>query len=64
MTVNHSNSTLTRVSRMLVGELNSRVRRNPMKPVVLTGAVRSGTSSWRTKGGGDAAMSLMHPSSG
>ena len=47
--MNHSSSALTMVIRMLVGELNSRVRRKPMKPVVFTGAGRSGTRSWRTK---------------
>ena len=47
--MNHSSSTLTMVSRMLVGELNSRVRRKPTKPVVLIGAARSANESWRTK---------------
>ena len=42
MTVNQSSSTLKTVSRMLVGELNSRVRRKPTKPVVLTGAATLG----------------------
>src|SRR6476660_10589015 len=60
-TVNHSSRMLTMVSRMLVGELNRRVRRKPIKPVVLIGAVRSGTSSWRTKGEDETAISLMHP---
>ena len=50
-TMNHSSSALTIVIRMLVGELNSRVRRKPTKPVVFTGAGRSGTRSWRTKTG-------------
>ena len=49
--MNHSSSALTIVIRMLVGELNRRVRRKPMKPVVFTGAGRSGTRSWRTKMG-------------
>src|SRR6202035_3096744 len=57
MTVNHSSRTLTSVSRILVGELNRRVRRNPTTPVVLIGAARAGTSSWRTND--DAAISLM-----
>ena len=39
--MNHSSSALTMVIRMLVGELNSRVRRKPTKPVVFTGAGRS-----------------------
>ena len=46
--MNHNSSAQTIVIRMLVGVLNSRVRRKPMKPVVFTGAGRSGTSSGRT----------------
>ena len=49
-TMNHSSSALTIVIRMLVGELNSRVRRKPTKPVVLTGAGRSAISLSLTKG--------------
>src|SRR3981081_1260847 len=45
------------VIRMLVVELNSRVRRKPIKPVVLIGAGRSGTRSWRTND--DIPISLM-----
>ena len=60
--MNHSSSALTIVIRMLVGELNSRVRRKPMKPVVFTGAGRSGTRSWRTKL--DEVVSLIRPCSG
>src|SRR6266403_4956993 len=63
-TVNHNKSMLTMVSRMLVGELNRRVRRKPTKPVVLIGAARSGTSSWRTKDEDEAAIPLMHSGSG
>src|SRR6266481_9329439 len=63
-TVNQSRRMLTIVSRMLLGELNSRVRRKPIKPVVLIGAGRSGTSSWRTKDEDEAAISLMHSGSG
>ena len=61
-TINHSSSALTIVIRMLVGELNSRVRRKPTKPVVFTGAGRSGTRSWRTKL--DEVVSLIRPCSG
>ena len=61
-TMNHSSSALTIVIRMLVGELNSRVRRKPTKPVVFTGAGRSGTRSWRTKM--DEVVSLIRPCSG
>ena len=60
--MNHSSSALTIVSRILVGELNRRVRRKPTKPVVLTGAARSGTSSWRMKD--EPAISLMLRDSG
>ena len=60
--MNHSSSALTIVIRMLVGELNRRVRRKPMKPVVFTGAGRSGTRSWRTKW--DEVVSLIRPCSG
>src|SRR6266403_1360164 len=63
-TVNQSKRMLTMVSRMLVGELNRRVRRKPIKPVVLIGAARSGTSSSRTKGEDEAVMSLINPGSG
>src|SRR6202051_4447403 len=63
-TVNHSKRMLTMVSRMLVGELNRRVRRKPTKPVVLTGGARSGTRSGRTKDEDDAAISLINPGSG
>src|SRR3954470_4953018 len=56
-TVNHSSSTLTIVIRILVGELNSRVRRKPTKPVVFTGAGRSATRSPRTNT--DAVVSLI-----
>ena len=59
---NHSSSAQTIVTRMLDGELNSRVRRKPMKPVVFTGAGRSGISSWRTKT--DEGVSLIRPCSG
>ena len=62
MTVNQTKSAPSTVKRMLVGELNSRVRRNPMKPVVLIGAGRSETSASRTKD--EAAMSLMLQGSG
>ena len=55
--MNQSSSALTTVIRMLVGELNRRVRRKPTKPVVLTGAGRSGTRSLRTKA--VAMLSLM-----
>ena len=61
-TMNHSSNALTMVIRMLVGELNSRVRRKPMKPVVFTGAGRSGTRSWRTKM--DGVVSFIRPCSG
>ena len=44
-TVNHSSNAQTIVTRMLPGVLNSRVRRNPTKPVVFTGAGRSSTRS-------------------
>ena len=57
--MNHSSSALTIVIRMLVGELNSRVRRKPTKPVVFIGAGRSATSSWRTKT--DGVVSLITP---
>ncbi len=50
-TMNHSNNALTIVIRMLVGELNSRVRRKPTKPVVLIGAGRSEISFSLMKGG-------------
>src|SRR6266404_4449310 len=63
-TVNHNKSMLTTVSRMLVGELSRRVRTKPTKPVVLIGAARSGTSSWRTKDEDEAAMSLINLDSG
>ena len=56
-TMNHSSSALTIVIRMLVGELNSRVRRKPTKPVVFTGAGRSATRSWRTK---EDAVDVAH----
>src|SRR5215510_1324542 len=49
--VNHSSSAPRMVIRILVGVLKSRVRRNPMKPVVFTGAGRSGTILRRTKNG-------------
>src|SRR5882724_2103370 len=61
-TVNHSSSALTIVIRILVGELNRRVRRKPTKPVVFTGAGRSATRSWRTKP--DGVVSLITPYSG
>src|SRR5437763_4648073 len=61
-TMNHSSRALTIVIRMLVGELNRRVRRKPTKPVVFTGAGRSGTRSWRTKP--DGAVTLITPYSG
>ena len=61
-TMNHNSSALTIVIRMLVGELNRRVRRNPMKPVVFTGAARSGTRTWRTKTVG--SVLLITPCSG
>src|SRR5580692_8353572 len=48
-TVNQISSAPTTVSRILVGELNRRVRRKPTKPVVFTGAGFSGTSWLRTK---------------
>src|SRR4029078_13746897 len=54
---NQSSKTLTMVIRMLVGELKRRVRRKPTKPVVFTGAGRSGTSAWRTNF--DAGVSLL-----
>src|SRR5215470_120520 len=57
-TVNQISSAPTIVSRILVGELNRRVRRKPMKPVVFTGAGFSGTSSLRTN-----TMSLMRQNS-
>jgi len=47
-TVNQINSAPKSVSAILVGELNSRVRRKPTKPVVFTGAARSATSASRT----------------
>ena len=59
-TITHNSSRLTIVIRMLVGELNRRVRRKPMKPVVFTGAGRSGTRSWRTK---CDVVSLIRPCS-
>ena len=49
--MNHSSSALTIVIRMLVGELNSRVRRKPIKPVVFTGAGRSGDEILADKDG-------------
>src|SRR6476661_4484063 len=61
-TVNHNSSALTMVIRILVGELNSRVRRKPTTPVVLTGAGRSATRSSRTNT--DAVVSLINPYSG
>ena len=61
-TINHSSNAQTIVIRMLVGELNRRVRRKPMKPVVFTGAGRSGTRSWRTKM--DEGVSLIRSCSG
>src|SRR5881275_375629 len=61
-TMNHSNSALTIVIRMLVGELNRRVRRKPTKPEVFTGAGRSATRSCRTKP--DGVVSLISPYSG
>ncbi len=48
--MNQSASALTIVIRMLVGELNSRVRRKPMKPVVLIGAERSAINLSLTNG--------------
>src|SRR5665213_4592802 len=63
-TVNQISSALKMVIRILVGELIRRVRRKPTKPVVLTGAARSGTSSFRTKDGDEAARSLMRRGSG
>src|SRR6195256_6595637 len=50
-TMNHSASALTIVIRMLVGELNNRVRRKPTKPVVLIGAGRSAINLSLTNGG-------------
>ena len=43
--VNHNSSAPRMVISILVGVLNKRVRRKPMKPVVFTGAGRSGTRS-------------------
>ena len=64
-TVKYSSSAPRMVSRMLVGELNSRVRTSPTKPVVFTGAGRCGTSSSaRTKAGVIEPSSLMRPCSG
>jgi hypothetical protein len=60
--MNHSSSALTMVIRTLVGELNRRVRRKPMKPVVFTGAARSGKRSWLTNMG--EGVSLITPYSG
>src|SRR6266851_850209 len=57
MMVYQSSNSPRIVSRMLVGEFNRRVRTKPMKPVVFTGAARSGTRSCRTKD--DAVMSVM-----
>src|SRR6202790_1252823 len=56
-TTNQSSSALVIVIRMLVGELNSLVRRKPTKPVVFTGAGRSGTRSRRTNE--DVVISLV-----
>src|SRR5258708_4428467 len=61
-TMNHNSSALTIVIRILVGELNRRVRRKPTKPVVFTGAGRSGTRSLRTNTVG--VVSLITPYSG
>src|SRR3977135_483233 len=64
-TTNQSRSALVIVIRMLVGELNSFVRRKPTKPVVFTGAGRSGTRSRRTNEGVviSQVMSLMEQGS-
>ncbi|MGY3359034.1 hypothetical protein ACVWZK_005697 [Bradyrhizobium sp. GM0.4] len=60
--VNQSSKAPTIVSRMLVGELNRRVRTRPTKPVVFTGAGRSSRRSRRTKL--DEVISLMRRDSG
>ena len=46
------------VNRMLVGEPNSRVRRNPAKPVVLIGAVALRHQLLADEGG---SSSRVHP---
>ena len=59
--MNHSSNALTMVSRMLVGELNRRVRTKPTKPVVLhrRGALRS-----HVLADNEGCVSLMRSCSG